>query len=209
MRMMAFFMLYCKKIKLFFCTCLLALLPQLAMAGGTSLHINTAELVAVGDMVALNADVDMHFSPKIEEAISKGFVLKFILEFQLSKPRKYWFDDEVVTVSHEITLNYHALSRQYIVTRGDQQKAFVRLDEALDDLSYISGLSVFKKSEIEDEAHLKATLLMRLDTKKLPQALQADDEWHMTSQRFEWMPNLVNSPAKTDSKPEIKLETAK
>lgn len=199
----------CKKIKLLLCAWLILLIPQLAVAGGTSLHINTAELIAVGDMVALNADVDMRFSPKVEEAISKGFVLKFILEFQLSKPRKYWFDDEVVTFSHEIALNYHALSRQFIVTRGDQQKAFVRLDEALDDLSYFSGLSVIKKSEIDDEDHLKAALLMRLDTKKLPQALQADDEWHMTSQRFEWTPNIVNQPAKAESKPEIKLEPAK
>ena len=209
MRMMAFFMHYCRKIKLLFCAWLLVIIPQLAVAANTSLHINTAELVAVGEMYELNADVDMKFSPKVEEAISKGFVLKFILEFQLSKPRKYWFDDEVVTVSHEIALNYHALSRQFIVTRGDQQKAFVRLDEALDDLSYISGLNVFKKSEIDNEEHLKAALLMRLDTKKLPQALQSDDEWHMTSQRFEWMPNFVNQPAKAESKPEIKLEPAK
>ncbi len=209
MRMMAFFMHYCKKIKLLFCAWLLVIIPQLAVAANTSLHINIAELVVVEDMYQLNADVDMKFSPKVEEAISKGFVLKFILEFQLSRPRKYWFDDEVVTVSHEIALNYHALSRQFIVTRGEQQKAFVRLDEALDDLSYISGLNVFNKSEIEQEEQLKAALLMRLDTKKLPQALQADDEWHMTSQRFEWMPNFVNQPAKSESKPEIKFEPAK
>ncbi|HOY71047.1 MAG TPA: DUF4390 domain-containing protein [Methylotenera sp.] len=200
---------YCKKIKLVLCAWLLVFIPQFAVAGNTNLHINTAELVAVGDMYELNADVDMKFSPKVEDAISKGFVLKFILEFQLSKPRKYWFDDEVVTVSHEVALNYHALSRQFIVTRGEQQKTFVRLDEALDDLSYISGLNVFKKSEIENEEHLKAALLMRLDTKKLPQALQADDEWHMSSQRFEWTPNFVNQLPKAEPKPEIKLEPAK
>ncbi len=207
--MTAFFMHYCKKIKLVLCAWLLVFIPQFAVAGNTNLHINTAELVAVGDMYELNADVDMKFSPKVEDAISKGFVLKFILEFQLSKPRKYWFDDEVVTVSHEVALNYHALSRQFIVTRGEQQKTFVRLDEALDDLSYISGLNVFKKSEIENEEHLKAALLMRLDTKKLPQALQADDEWHMSSQRFEWTPNFVNQLPKAEPKPEIKLEPAK
>lgn len=209
MRMMAFFMHYCKKIKLLFCAWLLALTPQLAIAEKTSVHINNAELVAVGDMYALNADVDMKFSPKVEEAISKGFVLKFIVEFQLSKPRKYWFDDEVVTIFHAISLNYHALSRQFIVTRDNQQKTFVRLDEALDDLSYISDLNVFKKSEIEDEEHLKAALLIRLDTKKLPQALQADDEWHMTSQRFEWAPNFVAQTAKDEPKVEIKIEPVK
>jgi hypothetical protein len=201
-------MRFYKKIKqlLFFFMC--ALMAQSAYANSTSLTIRTAELVAVDDGYVLNADVDMKFSAKVEEAISKGFVLNFLVEFQLAKPRKYWFDDEVVTVVHALALSYHALSRQYLVTRGDQQKAFVRLDEALDDLSDISGLKVLKKSEVDLDEAYKAAILMRLDTKKLSQALQGvanDGDWGMRSQRFEWAPNFTHHPAKT----EIKLELAK
>jgi len=193
----------CKKIKQFLFACLLVLFANSALADGSSLNIKSAELVALDDTYVLNADVDMKFSAKVEEAINKGFVLNFLLEFQLAKPRKYWFDDEVVTVAHAVSLSYHALSRQYLVMRGDQQKSFVRLDEALDDLSDISGLKVFKKSEIEKGEPYKAALLMRLDTKKLPQALQGDaigsDEWKMSSQRFEWMPSLVDGQVKLES----------
>jgi len=201
--MMAFSMPYCKKIKQFLLICFLALFTTIALASGSSLNIKSAELVAVEDAFALNADVDIKFSSAIEEAISKGFELNFLIEFQLAKPRKYWFDDEIVTVTHEVSLSYHALSRQFLVIRGDQQKTFVRLDEALDDLSDISGLKVFKKSEIEKGEPYKAALLMRLDTKKLPQALQGDaigsDEWKMSSQRFEWMPSLVDGQVKLES----------
>ncbi len=104
------------------------------------MSIRSASLVVLDDAYALNADVDVKFSEKMEEAISKGFALNFLIEFQLSKPRKYWFDDEIITVTHNVTLSYHALSRQFLVIRGDQQKAFVRLDEATDDLSDISDL---------------------------------------------------------------------
>lgn len=170
------------------------LLTSTAFAGGSALTIKNAELVAVDDAYILNADVDMKFSEKIEDAINKGFALDFLIEFQLTQPRKYWFDDEIVTTTHSVTLSYHALSRQFLVMRGDQQKAFVRLDEALDDLSDISELKVFQKSAVEKGETYKAALLMRLDTKKLPKVLQGDaissDEWAMSSQRFEWVPNL-------------------
>jgi hypothetical protein len=166
----------------------------MAFAGNSSLNIQSAELVAFEDAYVLNADVDMRFSEKIEEAISKGFELDFLIEFQLSKPRKYWFDDEIVTVTRHVALNYHALSRQFLVIRGDQQKAFVRLDEAVDDLSDISELKVFQKSEVEKGEPYKAALLMRLDPKKLPKVLLGDaigsDDWQITSQRFEWVPSL-------------------
>jgi hypothetical protein len=191
---MVFSMQCCKKIKQFLSVGLLMLFTTTAFAGNSSLNIKRAELLAFEDAYVLNADVDMRFSEKIEEAISKGFELEFLIEFQLSRPRKYWFDDEIVTVTHRVSLNYHALSRQFLVIRGDQQKTFVRLDEALDDLSDISELKVFQKSEVEKGEPYKAALLMRLDPKKLPKVLQGDaigsDDWQITSQRFEWAPSL-------------------
>jgi hypothetical protein len=199
---MASFMHYYKKIKLllilqipaWFFAFMLTLFATSAFAGPSSLTIKSAELVANDDAYVLNADVDMKFSEKIEEAINKGFELNFLIEFQLAKPRKYWFDDEIVTVSHGVTLSYHALSRQFLVIRGDQQKTFLRLDEAMDDLSDISGLKVFQKSEVEKGESYKAILLFRLDPKKLPKVLQGDaigsDDWKMSSQRFEWVPSL-------------------
>lgn len=193
--MMAFSMPYCKKIKQFLLIGFLALFTTTVLASNSSLNIKSAEIEVVEDAYTLNADVDIKFSNAIEEAISKGFELNFLIEFQLAKPRKYWFDDEVVTVTHEVSLSYHALSRQFLVIRGDQQKTFVRLDEALDDLSYISGLKVFKKSEVEKGELYKAVLLMRLNSKKLPKTLQSEsivgsDDWQMSSQHFEWVPTL-------------------
>jgi hypothetical protein len=206
---MAFFMHYYKKINQLLWFFLWLSLTQGALAAGTSMHIRSAELVAVDGTYELNADVDMKFSPKAEEAISKGFILNYIVEFQLSKPKKYWFDDEIITVSEEISLNYHALSRQYLVTRGDQQRAFVRLDEALDDLSDISSIKIIKQAMIDKEDLYKAVLLMRLNTKKLPQALQAEEEWHMKSQRLEWWPNFANNQTRTEFKLDNKLESVK
>ncbi|MEQ1767704.1 MAG: DUF4390 domain-containing protein, partial [Methylotenera sp.] len=104
----------CKNIKQFLFGGLLLLFVVTAWAGNSSLNIKRAEIQAQEDAYVLNADVDMKFSEKIEEAISKGFELNFLIEFQLAKPRKYWFDDEIVTVTQRVALSYHALSRQFL-----------------------------------------------------------------------------------------------
>ncbi|MGZ8261715.1 MAG: DUF4390 domain-containing protein [Methylotenera sp.] len=188
------FMHCCKKIKQLLCACLLALFATTAIASNSSLNIKSAELVASEEGYLLNADVDIKFNDDIEQAISKGFELNFLVEFQLVSPRKYWFDDEIVTVSHRVTLSYHALSRQYLVMRGDQQKTFSSLEEAKQELSEVRDWIVFKKADVEKGEIYNAALLMRLDHSKLPKALQVDaigsDNWKMTSQRFEWSPSL-------------------
>jgi hypothetical protein len=191
---MVFSMPYCKKIKLFFFAFFFAFFSMAGFAATSSMSVKSAELKAQEDAYLLNADIDIKFSSAIEDAISKGYTLNFIIEFQLATPRKYWFDDEIATVTQLVSLSYHALSRQFLLVRGEQQKTFVRLDEAIDDLSSISDLKVFSKSQVEKGESYKAGFLMRLDTKKLPKTLQGDglvsEEWTMTTQRFEWQPTL-------------------
>lgn len=197
--MTAFFMHYCKKIKQHLLAsllaCLFAMFTTTAIANNSGLSIQNAGLELVEDSYMLNADVDIKIGEEMEQAIVKGFVLNFIVEFQLVVPRKYWFDDEIVTVTRRISLSYHALSRQYLIIRGDQQKTFASLDDAIDDLSHIRDLKVLQKSDVEKSKAYKAALLMRLDQTKLPKALQVDavgaDDWKMVSQRFEWTPSLI------------------
>ena len=199
--MTASFMHYCKKIKQLLFISVFMLFATSAVANtvsanadSNSLNIKSAELVSIEDGYVLNADVDIKFIDEMEEAIIKGFELNFLVEFQLVTPRKYWFDDEIVTVTHRISLNYHALSRQYLLIRDDQQKTFATLNEAVEDLSKIHDLKVLLKADVVKGEPYNAALLMRLDHTKLPKALQVDaissDDWKMISQRFEWSPNL-------------------
>lgn len=192
--MTAFSMHFCKKIKQFFIALSLLLLMDAAQAAGNSLHIRSANLITFENEVLLNADAEINFSPELEKAILKGFTFNFLIEFQLISPRKYWFDDEVTTAVQHVSLSYHALSRQYIVIRNEQQRTYASLDGAIEDLSVIQDLKVFDKSDIEKDEQYTAVLLMRLDQKKLPKALQVEgmgsNDWKMSSQRFEWPVNI-------------------
>ena len=192
--MTASFMLCCKKIKQLFFVLSLLLFAGTSLAAGSSLHIRSANLITYEDDYLLNADAEINFSSEMEKAIFKGFVFNFLIEFQLVSPKKYWFDDEIVTTAQSVSLGYHALTRQFIVIRNEQQRTYASLDEAIEDLSVIQDMKVFQKSHIEKGEQYQAVLLMRIDHKKLPKALQIEgigsDDWELISQRFTWSPNL-------------------
>ena len=196
---MAFFTRYYKKPSLgfgwklnwivsFFVSLLLS--SSVVFAATNSISIKQADLQLVDDFYLLNAEISIDFDAEIEEAINKGVPLHFLIEFQVVSPRKYWFDDEIITTTNRVTLSYHALTKQYLVNRETHQKSFETLDEAIDELLQISDLKVFEKSLTEKDANYKAALLMRLDQTKLPKAIQVDaiasEKWNITSQKYEW-----------------------
>jgi Domain of unknown function (DUF4390) len=186
--MTAYFTRCCKNINL---VLMMLLLTATSFAfAGNSIQIKTAELQARDDFYSLDADIEMSFDKDIEEAVNKGVPLNFVFEFQIVSPRQYWFDDEVVTATQNITLSYHALTRQYLVNRGKHQQSFESLGEATADLVFLSEWKVVDKSLLVKGEVYNAALLIRLDQSKLPKAIQVDaigsEKWNLSSQKFEW-----------------------
>jgi hypothetical protein len=185
--MMGFFMQYCKKFSLFF-----ALFFWLSVALGASseIHISHAELVSSDETYALYAEMDIYLDQVIETAINKSVPITFQITFDLVKKRKYWFNEDTVSLNKELVLSYHALTRQYLVKQDGQQKSYSSLSEAIQAIAQVSGWKVFARKELEKGEVYQATLQMRLDKKKLPKAIQVDAisaaDWNIESSPFEW-----------------------
>ncbi|MEZ0232569.1 MAG: DUF4390 domain-containing protein [Methylophilaceae bacterium] len=164
-------------------------------AAASSLQIKTAELIATNESYALHADFDLNLSAEVEDALSKGIPLTFLIEFQLLSPRKYWFDDEIISASSQVTLSYHALSRQYLVNRNSHQQTFVSLQEAKEELSHLRDWQVLDKALLKKGEIYHAGLRIRLDQSKLPKPLQVEAlgsaNWDMISERYHWTPAFV------------------
>jgi len=196
--MMAFFMLFYKNYKTALILRTIALigllftLAGLAWANPNTLQIISAELVAVDDSYAVNAQLDINFNTEVEDALNKGIPLTFLVEFQLYIPHRYWFDDEVVSTSNQVTLSYHALSRQYLINQGNHQQTFATILEAKEEFTNIHDWLVFEKSLLKKDKNYRARLSVRLDQSKLPKPLQVEamssENWKMVSQRFMWTP---------------------
>jgi Domain of unknown function (DUF4390) len=189
-------MRYYKKTSILLCLFFLVLFSvPLVWAAGSSLSIKSAELVAADDAYLLNADFELNLSSAVEEAINKGVPLNFLIEFQITSPRRYWFDHEIVTVTSEVTVSYHALSRQYLINRDNHQQSFASLQEAKAEFSHLRDWQVIDKALLQKGDAYQAALRVRLDQSKLPKPLQVDalgsEDWNMISERYRWVPTFV------------------
>jgi hypothetical protein len=165
---------------------------HLAHAGNSVIHIKSAELLSTEETYNLIADFDISFSSVIEDALSKGVPLTFLVEFQLSSPNRYWFDDEIVTQTQYLTLSYHALSRQYLVSRNSHRQSFASLQQAKEEFSKIKPWPVMDKKLVKKGDAYFAAIKVRLDQTKLPKPLQVEaigsDDWNIASERYRWTP---------------------
>lgn len=159
-----------------------------------NIQIRNAELISIDDKYTLYSDFDLNLNAVLEEALNKGVPLTFLIEFQVTSPRKYWFDDEIVTHSYRVSLSYHALSRQYLINKNNHQLSFSSLQQAKEMLSRIKDWSVLDKSMLKKGEIYQAALRVRLDQSKLPKPLQVEasgsEDWNLVSDRYHWTPSL-------------------
>ena len=142
------------------------------------------------DGYRLDAEFDIQFSPRLEEAVNRGVALYFVVEFELSKPRWYWFDEKPVQMSQTYKISYTPLLRQYRLTVGSLYQNFTRLEEVTRVLSRVRGWHVADRGSLKKDVMYQAAVRMRLDTAQLPKPFQvnaiASRDWTLTSDWHRW-----------------------
>lgn len=147
----------------------------------------------------LNADFWFELSGRLEEALSNGVSLNFLIEFELVRPRWYWFDQTTVSEKLQAKLSYLPLSQQYTVSSGPVQQSFSSLGEAVRVLGRIRNWSVVDRGSVSPGESYVGSVRMRLDTSQLPKAVQMNAmsgrEWTLVSdwRRFDFQPSLKES----------------
>ena len=120
----------------------------------------------------LEADFDVPLTPSLVDALARGVPLYFVAEFELRRPRWWWFDAVDVERSLTWRLAYHALTRQYRLTQGGVIQPFESVEGALRTLARLRGWRVIEASEIEAGVEYEAQVRLRLDTSQLPKPFQ-------------------------------------
>jgi Domain of unknown function (DUF4390) len=138
----------------------------------------------------LDAEFDIHFSPGLEEAVNRGVALYFVVEFELSKPRWYWFDEKPVRLSQTYKITYTPLLRQYRLSAGSAYQNFTRFEEVVAALSRVRGWPVAESGALRKQGGYQAAIRMRLDTTQLPKPFQlnavASRDWNLASDWYRW-----------------------
>ena len=100
-------------------------------ARADDIEVADVRLAATEDGVVLTADFAFELNPRLAEAVTNGIPLYFVVEFELTRPRWYWFDEKAAVKRLQLRLSYHALSRHYRLSTGVLQQNYATLEEAL------------------------------------------------------------------------------
>ncbi|HEV8095498.1 MAG TPA: DUF4390 domain-containing protein [Burkholderiales bacterium] len=193
---------------------LAALLCAAALAArAEGIEVRNAQLLATEEGVALNADFVFDFAPRLAEMVANGVPLYFVVEFELTRPRWWWFDEKAVAKRIQQRLSYHAVSRHYRLSTGLLQQQFATLEEALHVLRGVRNWVVIDRSASLADANYEAALRMRLDTTLLPKPFQlsalTSREMNLESpwRRFAFRPPPAPPPAPAETRDPKEADT--
>ena len=174
----------------------LAMLPVLVLAA--EIEIANPQITASEDGFVVSADFSFELNERLEEAVTKGVVLYFVTEFEMTRPRWYWRDEKVVSRNQTHRLSFHALTRQYRLSKGGLHQSFDTLSEALGVLSRLRNWGVIdgraEKPVVQAGDTYMAALRMRLDINQLPRPFQisalGNKDWSLASEWKVWQATL-------------------
>jgi hypothetical protein len=142
----------------------------------------------------LSADFAVPLPSRLEEAVNSGVALYFVVDFELERPRWYWWDERVAQASLTYRLSYHALTRQYRLSRDGLGQSFGTLAEAVRTMSRLRGWKVMDPDQVKPGEEYEAQVRMRLDVSQLPKPFQVtaitNRDWALQAEwkRFRFRP---------------------
>ena len=164
-----------------------------------AIEVQSARLDSSPDGWLLAADFALPLPGRLEEAVNRGVMLYFVVEFELFRPRWYWFDESLNAGVLTYRLSYHALTRQYRLNLSGFAQTFPTLAEALATMSRVRGWRVLEPDQLRVGTTYEFQVRMRLDTAQLPKPFQVNAltnrEWTLSSEwkRFRFNPETPKS----------------
>jgi Domain of unknown function (DUF4390) len=154
-------------------------------ARADSIAVQRASLQSDSNGWSLDARFEFDLNSNLEDAVNKGIPLYFTTDFELSRPRWYWFDEQPVSVSQSIRLSFQPLTREYRVSTGGLQLGFSSLNEALSVIKHVTSWHVIDRNQVRSGETYTASVRMQLDIALMPKPFQIDAvnnrDWNLAS----------------------------
>jgi hypothetical protein len=162
------------------------------------IKVKQAELEKVDSAWLLNANFGIELPSGLENALKKGVTLHFLVQFELTRSRWYWFDEKAVSTQRLVRLSYQPLINQYRINAGGLAFNTNSLEEALRIAGAIGAWDVIELARIDPEKNYEAAIRMTLDLGKLPKPFQVDAlnsrDWALSGEwlRFPFNASMTN-----------------
>jgi len=162
----------------------------LPLAAHADIDVKKATVEVSEDAYVLEADFSIALTPALEDVLSKGVALYFALDFELIRPRWYWFNDKIAETQHQYRLSYNALTRQYRIGAGSLYQNFATLADALEVMSHVRRRHEIEPGTLKKDTAYTAAVRLRLDTAQLPKPFHltalGSREWNIGSDWYRW-----------------------
>jgi hypothetical protein len=156
-----------------------------AAAAAQAIQVQNLSLEMAETRYSLDADFRLELTPPVSEALKNGVSLSFLVEFELTRPRWYWFDEKVAAEKLELRLAYLPLAQQFRLSSGTLHQNFATLADALGTLGTVHGWPVLERDRVDNGRKYVVAVRMRLDTAQLPTLFQmsavTSREWTLAS----------------------------
>ena len=173
---------------------LLALLVLLRVTDVQAAGFDVIEAsTRLGDGVyRLNAQIEYSFSEPALDALQNGVPLTIELLMEVRRRRSWVWDETVYSLVQRFRLEYHALSRQYLVhnlNSGERRNFSTRL-AALRFMGRIHEFPLLDRSLLAPDRRYEGALRAQLALDTLPTPLRLfaylSEDWQLASEWYTW-----------------------
>jgi hypothetical protein len=140
----------------------------------------------------LHADIAYRLSTEAIDALHSGVPLAIRLDVEFIHPRRWWFDNDSAALVQTFGLEYHALSKRYVVLNlnsGDQA-SFGSLPAALEYLGHVEQLPLLDTAVLDDDRGYDVRVRASLDQEQFPGPLRLlafwRRDWSIASEWYRW-----------------------
>jgi len=162
--------------------------------------IRNPKLDATDDGYQVSADIDFQLTSSMKEAVSKGVPLYFVVEFEISKARWYWFDQNLAKASRDRRVSYAPLTDQYKISVSGVSQNVATIEDVQRLLSRVRSWTVLQKGRLKPGEKYEAAIRFRLDNAQLPKPFQLDilasKDWNLSSDWARWTVVGESEPAR-------------
>lgn len=158
----------------------------------TGFNIDSATVQEKDNVFYLDANIDYWFSEQVLEALNNGVPLNIVIEIQVIEKRNFLWDRTMVDVMQYYQLQYHTLTRQFVLRdlNSNNNYNFLTLQLTLASLGTISQLPVFSKQLLNKNRHYQIRIKPFLDIEALPSPLRPvayiSPEWQLAGKWYSW-----------------------
>lgn len=152
---------------------LTAFLLAPATVHAEGVEIARAELEHTDEGYKLALTVSLALTHALEDAVTRGVPLYFTTEVRVTRPRWYWLDEEVASISQTVRISYNVLTQQYHASiNGRLHQSFKSLEEALFLVRRPNRLLIAEKSVLKPGETYDLAVRAGLDIERLPKPFQ-------------------------------------